>query len=71
MEFTIVEYSHEEYLEDLRKELKADGIVKAVEKRMNDINHECDSMGYVQYTAIMESLDEIRDLIKLDKEGVE
>lgn len=57
--------SLEEYTSRLRKELKTDGLYKAVEKRCTEINEECNDMGYVQHRTIQEWLIEILDLIIL------
>ena len=64
-EFTIRSISTEEYISNLRKELKTDGLYKAVEKRCDEIDEECKNMGYVQHRTIQELLSEILELIEM------
>lgn len=67
-EFTLREYPREEYLHDLSEEIKTDGLLKAVEKRCNEIDDYCSPLGYLSHRGVQELLVEILDLIKL-KEG--
>lgn len=67
-EFTLREYPEEEYLYDLSEEIKSDGILKAVEKRCNEIDDYCSPLRYISHRGVQELLNEILNLIKL-KEG--
>ncbi len=62
--FGLREYSHEEYIEDLKKELKAMGLHDSVQKRCDEINEECRNMGYATHRYIQELMCEILDLIE-------
>ena len=66
-EFTIREISAEEYELMLKKELEIKGLEQCVKERCDMIDEECAYLGYVGKAGVMESLDEILNLIRLDK----
>ena len=55
--------TNEEYRSNLRKEIKEDGLRKAIEKRCDDIFAECASMAYLPHMTVAEWLNEILDLV--------
>ena len=57
------EYTHEEYLSDLAKERKQDGLYTAVKRRCDLINDQCSIFGYVEHRYRQVWLCEILDLI--------
>ena len=63
-EFTLREVSHDEYIGGLRKELESVGLYKAVEKRCDEIDDICSSLGYVAHRSVQEQLSEIMDIIE-------
>ena len=64
VKFTLREVSHEEYIGGLRKELDSVGLYKTVEKRCDEINDICSSLGYIMHRSIQEQLVEILDLLE-------
>ena len=64
-EFTLREYPEEEYLHDLSEEIKTDGLLKAVEKRCNEIDDFCKVLRYLPHSMVQELMVEILDLIKI------
>lgn len=62
-------YPQEKYKSDLRKELEAKGLYKAIEKRADEISEATYDLGYAGHRYIQELLVEIIDLAKM-AEGV-
>ena len=55
----------EEYRVDLQKEIQDTCLIKAVEKRCDEINDICGCMRYVPHRYVQELLNEIIDLIRI------
>lgn len=62
-DFVIKEYTHEEYLNDLKNDFETLGLNKAVEKRLDEIDDYASSLGYLSHRSIQELSCEILDLI--------
>ena len=67
-EFTIKEISPEEYKENLKAEIAADGLYEAVKRRCDIIDEECKYMRYVQHRYIQEMLAEVMELVREETE---
>lgn len=64
-EYTIKEITPEEHEAELRQELGGSGLFKAVSDRCDNINDECNVLGYMTKGYIQEQLIDILDLIRL------
>ena len=67
-EFTLREYTQEEYEADMKKLLKEKGLHDAVEKYCDDINSYASALSYIGHRGIQEFLCDILFLIDLDKD---
>lgn len=69
-DFTIKEYTKEEYEDNLKVKLKRNGLYKSVEEILNDIIDENRRFSYAHFSLIAEWCCDILSLIKLaDKEN--
>ena len=68
-EFTLKEYTQEEYKADMQKILKEKGLHDAVEKYCDDINSYASALSYTGHRGVQECLCDILFLIDLDKEN--
>ena len=62
-DYDVIEYTNEEYVNDLKKDFDTLGLNKAVEKRLDEIDDYASSLGYVSHGCIQELSCEILDLI--------
>lgn len=62
-DYDVRDYTHEEYVNDLKKDFDTLGVNKAVEKRLDEIDDYASSLGYVSHRSIQELSCEILDLI--------
>ena len=60
--------THEEHIDELRKEVSKKGLYKAVKKRCDVIDSEAYILPYVPYAVVQENLIDILALIKLSEE---
>lgn len=65
--YTLREYTQEEYEADMQKLLTEKGLRDAVEKYCDRINDVSSALGYVQHREVQECLCDILYLIELDK----
>ena len=67
MEYTLREYTQEEYEADMRKELAETSLYNCVQLRCDLIDDECrnQQMKYIPHMTIQEFMCEILDLIEL------
>ena len=63
----VQELSHDEYIAGLRDEIQTDGLIEAVKKRLDDINHVTLLLNYVDSGMVQEKSIEILDLLKAEK----
>lgn len=70
-EFTLKEYTQEEYEADMKKLLKEKGLHDAVEHFADRINSLASVLNYVAHREVQECLCDILFLIDLDKENEE
>lgn len=68
-EFTLKEYTQEEYEADMKKLLKEKGLHDAVEHFADRINSLASVLNYVAHREVQECLCDILFLIDLDKEN--
>ena len=64
-EFTLKEYTHEEYKADMQKLLKEKGLYKAVEDKCDKINSLSSVLSYLPHREIQELMCDILFLIEL------
>lgn len=69
--FEIRELTYEEYKEKLREEIKTNGLKAAVEKRCDTIDEDCRLLGTATYLGVIESLNDILDLVTIAEEESE
>lgn len=63
------ELTHAEYQDKLRKELNEIGLKAAVEKRCDMIEEECRFLRTATYLGVIESLNDILDLLNIAEES--
>lgn len=68
IEYTLREYTQEEYKADMQKLLKEKGLYKAVEDKCDKINSLSSVLSYLPHREIQEIMCDILFLIELDKE---
>ncbi len=66
--FEIRELTYGEYKEKLREEIQNDGLKAAVEKRCDMIDEDCRLLGIATYLGVIESLNDILDLLTIAEE---
>ena len=66
-EFTLREYTKEEYKADMQKLLEEKGLHDAVEKYCDKVNSITSILGYIHHRDVQECLCDILYLIELDK----
>ena len=64
---TVCEISHDEYLAGLQGEVQADGLIEAVRKRLDEINHVALALGYCECGLVQEKSVEILDMLKMQE----
>ena len=62
---TLKTYTKEERLNDLRRELAKDGLLSAVDKRLDIITDETRSLSYGTWSYVVELSNEIMDLMRI------
>ena len=62
---TLKTYTKEERLNDLRHELAKDGLLAAVDKRLDIITDETRSLSYGTWSYVIELANEIMDLMRI------
>ena len=62
---TLRTYTKEERLNDLRRELAKDGLLAAVDKRLDIITDETRSLSYGTWSYVVELSNEIMDLMRI------
>lgn len=65
MAMTLKTYTKEERLNDLRRELAKDGLLAAVDKRLDIITDETRSLSYGTWSYVIELANEIMDLMRI------
>ena len=68
MDFTLKILTEEERVQQLKDEIAQDGLLKAVEKRCDDINELTSTLSYLPRRSVQEDMVEIMDLIKLKEQ---
>ena len=66
-DFTLKEYTQDEYKADMQKLLEEKGLYKAVEDKCDRINSLASILRYLQHREIQELMCDILILIELDK----
>ena len=66
-EFTLTEYTQEEYKADMQKLLQEKGLYKAVEDKCDRINSLASALSYLPHREIQELMCDILFLIELEK----
>lgn len=62
---TLRTYTKEERMDDLRRELAKDGLLAAVDKRLDIITDETRSLSYGTWSYVVELANEIMDLMRI------
>ena len=68
-EFTLTEYTQEEYKSDMQKLLEGKGLYKAVEDKCDRINSLSSRLDYLPHREIQELMCDILYLIELEQQG--
>jgi hypothetical protein len=66
--FRIREITYDEYKYNLRKEIETVGLKAAIEKRCDMIDEDCRFLGTATYLGVIESLNDILDLLTIAEE---
>ena len=67
--YKIREITYDEYKDNLRKEIETVGLKAAVEKRCDMINEDCRFLRTATYLGVIESLNDILDLLTIAEES--
>lgn len=62
---TLKAYTKEEHMNDLRRELAKDGLLAAVDKRLDIITDETRSLSYGTWSYVVELANEVMDLMRI------
>ena len=62
---TLRTYTKEEHMDDLRRELAKDGLLAAVDKRLDIITDEARSLSYCTWSYVIELAVEIMELMRI------
>lgn len=68
--FRIREITYDEYKDNLRKEIETVGLKAAIEKRCDMIDEDCRLLGTATYLGVIESLNDILDLLTIAEEKI-
>lgn len=71
VDFTLREYTKEEYEADMKKILEEKGLYRAVKEIGDQINEDASDLSYLLHRDIQEKLCDILNLIKLDMKSRE
>jgi len=68
IEYTLREYTQEEYEADMRKAIEEKGLYEVVEGFCEEIDYECKDRDYLTHRHIQELLNDILNAIKLKEQ---